>query len=115
MFDDPSMIRFIVMPLVGVLLGVRDGHLDAKAATPPFDYTMKDMVKATYAPLFMMTFINILAQANSGQGINMLEAVGMGGLCAGFLYTLARNISNQAFFHDRYAREAARAESNTPK
>jgi hypothetical protein len=115
MFDDPSMIRFIVMPIVGLLLGIRDGHLDAKAATAPFDYTMKEMVKATYIPFFMMTFINILAQANSGQGINMLEAVGMGGLCAGLLYTLARNISNQAFFHDRYSTETAGAESNTRK
>ena len=95
MFDDPSMIRFIVMPIVGVLLGIRDGHLDAKAASPPFDYTMKDMVKATYVPFFMMTFINILAQANSGQGVSMLEAIGMGGLCAGVIYTISRNASNK--------------------
>ena len=115
MFEDPTMIRFIVMPIVGVLLGIRDGHLDAKAASPPFDYTMKEMVKATYVPFFMMTFINILAQANSGQGINMLEAVGMGGLCAGLLYTLARNISNQFFFHDQVSTGTAGAESNTPK
>lgn len=111
MFDDPSMIRFIVMPIVGVLLGMRDGRLDAKAATPPFDYTMKDMVKATYIPFFMMTFINILAQANSGRGVNMLEAFGMGGLCAGLLYTLARNLSNQTFFRIR----TSEAEQNRSK
>ena len=98
MFDDPTLIRFIAMPIVGVILGLRDGRLDARAGTRPFDYTMKDMVKATYVPFFMMTFINILAQANSGRGINMLEAVGLGGLCVGVLYTLARNISNRLYF-----------------
>ena len=98
MFDDPTLIRFLAMPIVGVMLGIRDGRLDARAGTRPFDYTMKEMVKATYFPFFMMTFINILAQANSGQGINMLEAVGMGGLCVGILYTLSRNISNSFYF-----------------
>ena len=92
------MIRFIMMPIVGTVLGIRDGRLDAKAGTRPFDYTIKEMIKATYVPFFMMTFINVLAQANSGEGINILAAIGMGGLCAGILYTLARNISNQAYF-----------------
>jgi len=96
--DDPTLLRFIVMPIVGILLGVRDGRLDAKAGTQPFDYTMKEMISASLFPFFMMTFINVLAQANSGAGINMLEAVGMGGLCAGILYTVARNSSNQLYF-----------------
>ena len=115
MFDDPTVIRFIVMPIVGTLLGVRDGHLDAKAGTRPFDYTMKEMVKASLMPFMMMSIINVLAQANSGQGVNMLEAVGMGGLCAGILYTLARNISNQTYFRDKYPSRTAGAESMTGK
>ena len=98
MFDDPTLIRFIVMPIVGTILGIRDGRLDARAGVQPFDYTLKEMVKATYFPFFMMTFINILAQANSDEGINMLEAVGMGGLCVGILYTISRNISNRFYF-----------------
>ena len=95
MFEDPTLIRFIVMPIVGTLLGVRDGRLDAKAGTLPFDYTMKEMLRAMLIPFCVMTAINLLAQANSGEGMNFLEAVGMGGLCAGILYTISRNLANQ--------------------
>ena len=103
MFDDPTLIRFIAMPIVGTILGIRDGRLDARAGIRPFDYTMKEMVQATYVPFFLMTFINILAQANSGHGVNVFEAVGMGGLCVGILYTLARNITNKTYFRDKQA------------
>jgi hypothetical protein len=115
MFDDPTMIRFIMMPIVGTVLGIRDGRLDAKAGIRPFDYTMKEMLQATFVPFCIMTFINILAQANSGAGVNFLEAFGMGGLCAGIIYTLARNISNQAYFRDKQATKEAGAVSHTAK
>ena len=98
MIEDPSLIRFIVLPIAGILLGVRDGHLDAKAGTRPFDYTMKEMLQAMLAPFCVMTAISLLAQANSGEGMNFLEALGMGGLCAGILYTVSRNLSNRFYF-----------------
>lgn len=95
MLEDPSLIRFIVMPIVGILLGVRDGNLDARAGTRPFDYTMKEMLQAMLVPFCVMSAISLVAQANSGQGANFLEALGMGGLCAGILYTISRNLSNR--------------------
>ena len=32
----PMSLRFVFQPLVGLLLGVRDGMMDAKAGEPPF-------------------------------------------------------------------------------
>jgi hypothetical protein len=32
----PMSLRFILQPLVGLLLGARDGMIDAKAGQPPF-------------------------------------------------------------------------------
>jgi hypothetical protein len=95
MLEDPSLIRFIVMPIVGTCLGIRDGSLDAKAGVAPFQYTVAEFIKATAVPFTVMTVINILAQASAGGGVSILEAFGMGGLCAGILYTVGRNISNE--------------------
>jgi hypothetical protein len=95
MLDDPSVIRFIALPVIGTCLGIRDGSLDARAGVAPFEYSVADLIRHTAAPFTVMTMINILAQASAGGGVNILEALGMGGLCAGILYTLGRNISNQ--------------------
>ena len=92
---DPSMIRFIAMPVIGVALGVRDGRLDAKARTKPLEYKLSAYLKATAIPFFAMSAINILAQIAGPNPVNLLEAIGMAGICVGLLYTLARNITNQ--------------------
>jgi hypothetical protein len=99
MLEDPALIRFLAMPVVAVCLGVRDGNLDALARVAPFQYTIADFVKATAVPFTVMMVINILAQASTGSGVSILEALGMGGLCCGILYTVGRNISNH--YHSR--------------
>jgi len=95
MLEDPSLIRFIVQPIIGLCLGIRDGSLDARAGVKPFEYTVGEFIKATAVPFTVMTVVNILAQASTGEGVSLLEAFGMGGLCAGILYTVGRNASNQ--------------------
>src|SRR5215210_5151572 len=34
--DGPGSLRFIIQPLLAILLGLRDGHRDAKAGAPPY-------------------------------------------------------------------------------
>jgi hypothetical protein len=51
----PMSLRFIFQPLVGLLLGVRDGMMDAKAGEPPFIYALiidKEDRKAKLTSLF---------------------------------------------------------------
>jgi len=99
---DPTLLRFIVMPVVGVALGIRDGRLDAAARTKPLQYKVWPFLKATALPFFFMTTINIVAQAASPQrGVNPLEAIGFAGLCVGVLYTLSRNVTNQLVSRQR--------------
>ncbi|MGI9455621.1 MAG: HlyD family secretion protein, partial [Aeoliella sp.] len=101
---DPSLLRFIVMPVVGLALGIRDGRLDAKAESQPFEYKVWPFLRATTLPFVFMTTINVVAQAASpDQDVNLLEAIGFAGLCVGVLYTLARNITNKMISAKRAA------------
>lgn len=92
---EPSMIRFIAMPVVGVALGIRDGRLDAKAGVKPLEYKISAYLRATAIPFIVMSTVNILAQVAGPNPVSLLEAIGMAGLCVGLLYTLSRNVTNQ--------------------
>lgn len=51
----PMGLRFVFQPLVGVLLGVRDGMTDAKAGEPPFIFDLivnRENRKAKLSSLF---------------------------------------------------------------
>lgn len=51
----PMGLRFVFQPLVGLLLGVRDGMMDAKAGEPPFIFDLivnRKNRKAKLASLF---------------------------------------------------------------
>jgi hypothetical protein len=50
----PMSLRFVIQPLVGLLLGVRDGMMDAKTGEPPFIFDLiidKENRKAKLASL----------------------------------------------------------------
>ena len=51
----PMSLRFVFQPLVGLLLGIRDGMMDAKAREPPFIFALiidKENRKTKLASLF---------------------------------------------------------------
>jgi hypothetical protein len=51
----PMSLRFVFQPLVGLLLGIRDGMMDAKAREPPFIFALiidKENRKTRLASLF---------------------------------------------------------------
>lgn len=95
MLDDPAQLRFIVFPIVAIVFGIRDGGLDARAGVKPFDYTLKEFIAATALPFVVITALYIFAMASSHEQVNLLEAAVMGGLCAGVLYAVSRNLSNR--------------------
>src|SRR4051794_17375714 len=38
--DGPGTLRLVLQPLVAILLGLRDGHADARAGRPPYLLTI---------------------------------------------------------------------------
>jgi hypothetical protein len=59
----PMTLRFVFQPLVGLLLGARDGMMDAKAGESPFIFALiidKENRKAKLASLFKSLSKNII-------------------------------------------------------
>lgn len=95
MLDDPAQLRFIVFPIVAIVFGIRDGGLDARAGVRPFDYSLKEFVAAVAMPFIVITVLYMFVVASSHAPVSLVEAAVMGGLCAGVLYAVARNLSNR--------------------
>jgi hypothetical protein len=102
----PMSFRFIMQPAIAVLLGIRDGRLDAKAGTPPyiFDLVFKpedrhraisSALQSLLTPVIVGTVLDAIAQFLIFQRIHLLPALLVGAFVMGVPYSLARGISNR--------------------
>jgi hypothetical protein len=102
----PMSFRFILQPCVAILLGIRDGRLDAKAGTPPYifdvlfrpkdrDRALKSALHTLLTPMIVGTVLDAIAQYLIFQNIRVVGAMLVGALVMGVPYSLARGITNR--------------------
>jgi hypothetical protein len=104
--DAPFHLRLIVQPLVALLLGIRDGRLDAKAGTPPYVYDLlvssadrgaglRSGLDAIWKPLAIAVILDAVVQFAFLDRVSLLGALLVGGLLVGIPYVLARGVANR--------------------
>ncbi len=102
----PGTFRFVIQPILAILLGARDGRNDAKSGTPPFLYTMlfesgkrtatlKAGLRAVALPLIIAVALDSILQLYIF-GVWRLQWALIVGLClVGIPYVLSRGITNR--------------------
>ena len=104
--DAPFRFRFIIQPLIAILLGFRDGQLDAKAGTPPYlreliftptdrKANLQGALKAIWKPLAMAIVLDSIVQISFLDALQPLQALLVGGLLVGLPYVLSRGLTNR--------------------
>jgi hypothetical protein len=102
----PGSLRFIIQPIVAIMLGIRDGLLDAKAGEPPYlirmafhpelrrelwTKTMQNVLK----PFIVGVVLDLVLQYFIFQRVRLIPAIIAGLLLIGLPYSLARGITNR--------------------
>jgi hypothetical protein len=98
--------RFILQPALAVLLGIRDGLLDARAGTPPFiaDLLFRPQhrarqLKAAFhrllSPILIAILLDAIAQHLIFQHVRPVAALLVGTFVMGLPYAVARGLSNR--------------------
>ncbi len=104
----PMSFRFIIQPMVAVILGIRDGRLDAKAGTPPFIYNVifkkehyrrqfRNALHSLFTPVIVGIALDAIAQYLIFKHIRPLPALLVGTFIMGVPYSFSRGISNRIF------------------
>jgi hypothetical protein len=102
----PAHLRFIVQPLVALLLGVRDGHRDAKAGEPPFVLMLvldKERrgsglrlgLRRILVPLVVAVILDGVVQEMIFSRVRPLAALFVGVCLIGLPYAACRGLSNR--------------------
>jgi hypothetical protein len=102
----PLKLRFILQPIMAILLGVRDGVNDAKAGRPPFlfgvfhdpkghKHAIRTAVRSLLVPLVIATVLDGIAQYLLFGWIRISGALVAGALLMGLPYVVARALTNR--------------------
>jgi hypothetical protein len=102
----PMQFRLILQPLTAVLLGIRDGHHDAKAGTPPLIWSLLfhtehrklhliNVLRRLTRPIIIATVIDVIVQYLMFRHVRPLTAVIVGTLLIWLPYSIARGLSNR--------------------
>jgi hypothetical protein len=111
----PMSARFILGPVIAVVLGTRDGIADARAGTPPFIYDLvvhprgrardlRGAFKSLLIPLLVATVLDGIVQYMLFEHVRPGAAVLVGSCVMGLPYALARGVSNRIASARRRAR-----------
>ncbi len=102
----PGHLRFIIQPLIAVLLGIRDGRLDAGAGIPPYLYrivfepeqrraALRGGLQALVKPLVIAMVMDGIIQVYVLRHFSLVGTLLVGGLLVGLPYALARSVTNR--------------------
>ena len=105
-FSGPLHLRFVLQPLVAILIGLKDGRSDALAKTPPYFFSLfqgktqrKESLKEGFISISKVLTIgvvlDIIAQVILFQYVRILGAILVGITIIGLPYSLSRGISNR--------------------
>lgn len=106
MLGGPGRFRFIVQPIIAILLGIRDGRLDAEAGRPAYAIAvffvkegrreaLKSGAKTFIKPFVIAVVIDMLVQAYLFHNVRFASALVVGVLLIALPYTLARGLTNR--------------------
>ncbi len=104
----PGNLRFVVQPLIAILLAIRDGRNDAKSGTPaylaelvsgsgPRGATLKGSMKATLMPFSVAVILDSILQIVIFDVWRLQWALVVGLFLVGIPYVVVRSISNSLF------------------
>ncbi len=104
----PGTFRFVIQPVLAILLGARDGRNDAKANTPPILYmllfessnrgdSLKGALQAIALPLILAVILDSILQIYIFGVWRLQWALIVGLFLVGIPYILARGITNRIF------------------
>jgi hypothetical protein len=98
--------RVFIQPIMGMLLGARDGRRDAEAGLRPIIDDLRAgsdrvgdrlaaILKSMSKPFIVATVIDLVVQFTFLDSVNVLGALLTGGLLSGIPYTLARAVATR--------------------
>ena len=103
----PGSLRFVIQPVLAIILGVRDGRNDAKSSTPPFlmlllksgkrREALKGGLQAIVLPLILAVALDSMLQIYIFDVWRLQWALIVGLCLVGIPYILARGITNRIF------------------
>ncbi len=108
LLSGPGNLRFVVQPLIAILLAIRDGRNDAKSGTPAFlaemvsgsgprGATLKVSIKATLMPFSVAVILDSILQIVIFDVWRLQWALVVGLFLVGIPYVVVRSISNSLF------------------
>src|SRR5690606_5819403 len=102
----PGRLRFIIQPLVAILLGIRDGRRDAAAGDPPYVLAvlfvrgrrkeeLSSALRSIITPLLVGFMVSLIVQHYIFRSVRLWHAIVFGiGLIA-LPYVVARGLTNR--------------------
>lgn len=108
LLSGPGNLRFVVQPLIAILLAIRDGRNDAKSGAPaylaelvsgsgPRGATLKGSMKATLMPFSAAVILDSILQIVIFDVWRLQWALVVGLFLVGIPYVVVRSISNSLF------------------
>lgn len=108
LLSGPGNLRFVVQPLIAILLAIRDGRNDAKSGTPaylaelvsgsgPRGATLKGALKPTLMPFSVAVILDSILQIVIFDVWRLQWALVVGLCLVGIPYVVVRSISNSLF------------------
>ncbi|HEX7049510.1 MAG TPA: hypothetical protein VF188_04805, partial [Longimicrobiales bacterium] len=106
MLGGPGRLRFIIQPLVAILLGIRDGRLDAKARRRPYVIAvlfvkegrraaLRSGVATFIRPFAIAVLVDLILQFYVLARVRIWEAVVVGTALVAVPYVAARGLTNR--------------------
>jgi len=116
LISGPGTFRFLIQPVLAIILGVRDGRNDAKASTPPILYmlllasgkrreALKGGLHAIALPLILAVALDSILQIYIFGVWRLQWALVVGVGLVGIPYILSRGITNR-IISARHRKEA---------
>lgn len=101
----PMHLRFVIQPLMAVLLGIRDGVQDAHAGRPPFLWDLCTVrgrrqklllaLRQLMIPIGIAILLDAIVQYILFEVVRVLGAVAVGTTLMGVPYAIARGLANR--------------------
>jgi hypothetical protein len=106
MLSGPGHLRFIIQPIVAILLGLKAARLDVKAGRAPFILSLfrsanrrqiaEQALKQIAVPLAVATSLDAVLQYVIFGRVKVLSAFIIGAVLIAFPYALSRALGNRA-------------------
>lgn len=106
MLGGPGRMRFILQPLIAILLGIRDGRRDAHAGRPPYVFAVlavRELRREELAsgletlakPLVVAILVDMVVQYLIFRSVHLWSALVVGAAIVALPYVVTRALTNR--------------------